>query len=607
MKLSVPFLFVLFFAFFSKVNAQAVLSVDERLKPFYHGVASGDPLQNSVIIWTRITPEDLTQSEVNVTWSVATDKEMNTVIKTGTFTTNPTVDFTVKVDVTGLTPNTFYYYQFEDEKGMKSIIGRTKTAPDNIDYNARFAMISCANLEYGYFNGYGLINEKNDVDAVLCLGDYIYEYEQNGYAPVSGAVRHWEPKTEITTLADYRNRYSSYRLDKDLRRNHQLFPWICIWDDHESADNSYRDGAKNHTEGKEGKWENRKEYAKQAYFEWIPIRPVPNASDPYQIYRDITYGKNIDLIMLDTRLEGRDYEKKANNKDKKLISDTQKNWMENKLKNSTRKWKFLVQQVMMAQLPILELNTDQWAGYKEQRKKIRELNIDNLVVLTGDIHSSWAIDLTESWSSVKANYKPWGVEIVTPSITAPGAGILGIITTPYLKYKNGDKHGFVLLDIDSKRVQADWYHLKTIAEKSTEYTVASSWKTLDGTKRLSNDKGKLRPAPSPTRLTDIPKPNPVFQNATATVDGVSKKLKVLSLFPNPADDFFTIQYNVPENGTLKLDLINTEGKIVKTFTGLKTDAVWTERYPTSDIANGMYIVSIKINNFSTQHKLLIQH
>ncbi|NDB35426.1 MAG: hypothetical protein EB023_08795 [Flavobacteriia bacterium] len=287
--------------------AQSGLTPQECIAPFYHGVASGDPLSDRVIIWTRITPADFGLT-LSGTYQVATDDQFTNVVANGNFTTDSTKDFTVKIDVTGLSPNTFYYYEFE-HNGAYSLVGRTKTLPvGNVD-NLRLAAVSCASLEDGYFNAYEAIANRNDVDAVLMLGDYIYEYESQGFSPNSNIDRNCQPATEITALNDYRLRYNSYRMDYALRKLHQNFPWICIWDDHETANNSYTNGAENH-QANEGPWAQRMSAGKQAYFEWIPIRP--KAPGNQEIFRTFELGNLAKIIMLDTRLEGRELQIGAN-------------------------------------------------------------------------------------------------------------------------------------------------------------------------------------------------------------------------------------------------------------------------------------------------------
>ena len=271
------------------------------LFPFYHGVASGDPLQDRVIIWTRVTPNE--DQDIPVTWRVAEDVNMQQVVKSGTFQTNSGRDYTVKVDVSGLNAGQTYYYQFE-ALGKLSQIGRTKTAPQLDPSQLRFAVVSCANYQEGYFNVYRKISQRNDLDAVIHLGDYIYEYEEGGYGYSDDVGRGHEPESELVSLDDYRVRHSYYKLDADLMDVHQQHPFICIWDDHEFANNAYKDGAENHQPNTEGDWEVRKGNAWKAYFEWMPIRENPVS--PNRIYRKISYGNLLDLFMIDTRIEGRE-------------------------------------------------------------------------------------------------------------------------------------------------------------------------------------------------------------------------------------------------------------------------------------------------------------
>jgi len=264
---------------------------------FTHGVASGDPLEDGFVIWTRVTPADL-GSTVEVFYEVALDPDFVDRVEAGTTMTGAAVDFTAKLDVRGLVWGRDYYYRFSAQ-GRTSMVGRARCAPKGGEAKAlRFAVTSCASYGHGYFHAYRRIAEREDLDAVLHLGDYIYEYGTGEY----GSVREYEPAHEIVTLADYRMRFAQYRRDPDLQALHQQHPVIPIWDDHESANDSYEDGAENHQLDTEGTWTARKQAARQAYFEWMPIR------DPgmQRIYRTLRYGNLADIVLLDTRLEGRD-------------------------------------------------------------------------------------------------------------------------------------------------------------------------------------------------------------------------------------------------------------------------------------------------------------
>jgi len=283
----------------SAAKSSGDLSFDPALAPFYHGVASGDPLANKVIIWTRRTPSDDALS-YQLGWQMATDTAFENVVRQGQLEAMASADFTAKVDVGQLNPETSYYFRFYDFTSQTySLIGRTRTAPHDDTDHLRFAVVSCQNYQAGYFNAFRKIAERADLDAVLHLGDYIYEYGAGegtyGYSndrPDRANV----PGTEILSLADYRTRYSLYRLDPDLRAAHQQHPFIAVWDDHESANDSYADGAENHQDD-EGDWEVRKAISKQVYYEWMPIRELSYD----KLFRSLKYGDLAELIMLDTR------------------------------------------------------------------------------------------------------------------------------------------------------------------------------------------------------------------------------------------------------------------------------------------------------------------
>ncbi len=264
---------------------------------FGHGVASGDPLSDRVILWTRITTTGA--DPVALDFVVATDAALSQIVRSGQTTTDLGRDHTVKIDVDGLQPDTTYYYRFASG-GVHSPIGRTKTLPLGDTGRVRLAVVTCASLAQGYFNAYRRIAERADLDLVLHLGDYIYEFG-NGE---DGNVRLYEPPNEIVSLSDYRTRYAQYRRDADLQELHRQHPMVAIWDDHEFADNAYADGALNHTAATEGAWPARVAAALQAYYEWMPIRVV----DPANLRknnRSFALGNLADLLLLEERLNAR--------------------------------------------------------------------------------------------------------------------------------------------------------------------------------------------------------------------------------------------------------------------------------------------------------------
>ena len=262
---------------------------------FEHGVASGDPMPDSVILWTRVSLGTDPLAEIFV--EVAKDAEFSERVAAAYHEASPDRDYTLKLDVGELEPATTYYYRFYCQ-GRPSSIGRTRTAPLGETGRLRFGVCSCSNYAYGYFHAYKHAAQQADLDAVLHLGDYIYEYGDGEY----GDLRALEPAGEIITLEDYRARYSINRRDADLQELHRQHPVIAVWDDHESADNSYQDGAENHTEGEEGSWADRLAAARKVYAEWMPYREGAEG----EIYRRLTFGDLVDLFMLDTRIHGRD-------------------------------------------------------------------------------------------------------------------------------------------------------------------------------------------------------------------------------------------------------------------------------------------------------------
>lgn len=562
---------------FANLYSQTSVSPVECIAPFYHGVASGDPLSDRVIIWTRITPQDFGQTLAG-TYQVATDDQFQNIVASGTYTTDSTVDFTVKIDVIGLQPNTFYYYEFE-HNGAYSLVGRTKTLPLGDVQNMRLACVSCANLESGYFNVYDAIANRNDVDAVLMLGDYLYEYETGGFGPNGNIDRIWDPAVEIVDLNEYRLRYSSYRMDYALRKLHQNFPWICIWDDHETANDAYKDGAQNH-QVNEGPWSVRKDNGKRAYFEWIPIRP--KAPGNQQIYRTFELGNLAKIIMLDTRLEGREIQLNANDANfndtsRTLLGNTQMTWLKNELSATTQPWKILGNQVMVGAVNLLgsPVNTDSWDGYPAERQRLfnhlSSQNIDNTVVVTGDIHTSWALNLQNGNT-------PVGVEFVSPSVTSPGSpvNLSALITAqnPHIKYVELTKKGFVLVDIDTNRVQGDWYYINTLDQMDPTNSCVKSYITNNGSNSLT-----LANSPSIGHgpfLQSLADPCSRFAGIDSPDLGI-----VVGVYPNPANQLIKIQsYDLPIES---ITVYALNGEIIKT------------PYSINPWSNGMTITSIDIS------------
>jgi alkaline phosphatase D len=494
---------------------------------FLHGVASGDPLAGAVILWTRVTPPGNGGSALTVDFFVATDPGMTAMVKTGRVSTDASRDYTVKVDADGLQPNTTYYYRFS-AGSAQSPVGRTKTLPIGDTGRLRLAVVSCASLAHGYFNAYRRIAERADLDLVVHLGDYLYEYGSGDY----GDVRGYEPAHEILTLSDYRTRHAQYKRDSDLQEVHRQHPMVAIWDDHEVANDAWSGGAANHAEGVEGSWTARVAAALQAYYEWMPVRVV----DPANLRRNnrsFALGNLVDLVMLEERLNARSKQITRNaagvgsftqagellDPARQMLGAEQESWLAARLRSSTAKWKLVGQGVMFAQLKAVPgvvadgggtfLNPDQWDGYQPARDRIFDIlkgnagapAVGNVVILTGDLHTSWAADLSQDPNNrdvAAGGYDPAtgagsrAVELVATSVTSPGAidpeGAATAalrLANPHFKYIDLERRGYMLIDVDATRVVSEWWYVDTVASRSTGQVLGRAVQVSDGANHLS--------------------------------------------------------------------------------------------------------------------------
>lgn len=334
---------------------------------FNHGVASGDPLTDRVILWTRVTPTGA-EGNVQIQWQIADNAEFTNILGQGEGTTSADVDYTVKVDAEGLEPGSVYYYRFIT--GDKtSTVGKTRTLPQGSVASATFAVVSCSNYPAGYFNVYSEVAQQ-DVDAVLHLGDYLYEYSSTGYASARAEEfgRVVEPANEIISLSDYRTRYAQYRGDTDLQAAHAAHAFIIVWDDHEVANDSWEKGAQNHNPATEGTYADRRFAAIQAWHEWLPVRPSTTMENI--IYRRFQYGGLIDLLMLDTRHVGRNEQLQysdfatggiidvdgvhaaLSDTTRTMVGSEQLGWLREQLNQSNARWQVLGQQVLMGRYQV---------------------------------------------------------------------------------------------------------------------------------------------------------------------------------------------------------------------------------------------------------------
>ncbi|MDQ3610555.1 MAG: alkaline phosphatase D family protein [Actinomycetota bacterium] len=489
----------------------------DRLDVFAHGVASGDPLGERVVIWTRVTTAE---PDAQVRWTVARDEGLDDVVATGRTVTDGERDFTVKIDVDGLRPATTYFYAFE-ALGAGSPVGRTRTAAWGPTEHLRLAFTSCAKFVDGYFNVYARMAER-EVDLVVHLGDYFYEYGQDERSPGPSIGRAHIPSHPCKTLDDYRTRYALHRLDDDCRRLHQRHPIVHVFDDHEFADNRWREGAGKHDPEVDGPWERRAADALRAWYEWLPVR-MTDPDDPARIYRRLPLGDLVDLVMIDCR-SYRDRQvgpPVMHDVGRQLLGGAQHDWLCARLSRSTAVWRLVGNQIMIGQAytdllpewlgpPLAELGIlsderhgaepDQWDGYPAARSRlfshIRSGGIRDVVFLSGDVHTSWALHLLEDPTS---DVEPLAVEFVTPSVTSQnlnekvgdeqrtrGGDVEAAVMerNPHVRWCEFDDHGYVLLDVTRERVKAEWWHVDTVLEPSEGEALKAAWELRAGTSRL---------------------------------------------------------------------------------------------------------------------------
>jgi alkaline phosphatase D len=516
---------------------------------FRHGVASGDPMQDRVVIWTRITPEK-PGADVAYTWRLNPVDRRAGGAKRGSGVTGPARDYTVKVDVTGLDAGRSYTFEFE-AAGVKSPMGRTRTLPAGKTDDVVLALASCSLYPNGYFNAYQAIADLPRVDAVLHLGDYIYEYGGPGTygmdSPVANERPH-DPPREIQSLDDYRRRHAQYKSDPGLQAAHARAPWIVVWDDHETANDSYVQGAENHTPAAEGDWNARKARALKAYFEWMPIRePAKGVTLAEAGMRTFRFGDLAQLIMVETRLTARDKQvsleadapevdgkrdltklkAKLADPKRRMMGPKQEAWIAAELSKSVKAghtWQVLGNQVVMARVmppsPAkvlkpeqiaamsdaakrriaryeagaalgLPVGLDMWDGYPADRERLYEI-IERTgarpVVVSGDSHSFWANELHTSAG------KRVAVEYGTTGITSPGAGELvpGLnagdlisAANPEVIFNDQVSKGFVLLTLNRAEAKGEMIAVSTITAKDFTTQVVKSFRAAPDGKGVS--------------------------------------------------------------------------------------------------------------------------
>lgn len=466
----------------------------EKIETFPFGVASGAPEPNSVLIWTKTTSN---YSNKKVHWQVSKDSLFNNVIKEGYQTSNAENDFTIKTKVDGLEPSTFYYYRFFIDKKASSTLGRTKTLPGEEEDIKSFniALVNCNNFQDGYFNAFEALSRRNDIDLVIHLGDYIYEYQAGRYADTTLLDRKHKPAHEIVSLNDYRTRYAQYRSEKEFQKVHAKFPFLFIWDDHEFANDAYVKGAKNHNNN-EGVWQDRQANAIKAYMEWMPIYKSPEKNPPHQIQ----IGKLIDLLMLEERVSARTKQINPCELDTTqvinhtLLGKKQINTLVNVIENSSKKWTVIANQVPFTGYSKVDSlfslkYQDWWLGYPKDRNQVIEAfkkAKNKPIILTGDHHRSFIMALhQDKLNPCKPKYitgykeKPLAWEVMVPSVTSknhdayPDSIVNKYVNklvnskyNPHIKFADLNSHGFTIMHFYQDRAQAEYVFMETVKEKN---------------------------------------------------------------------------------------------------------------------------------------------
>lgn len=512
---------------------------------FRHGVASGDPRPDSVVLWTRVTPLGEPDRTIPVSYGVFEDEALERPVAFGLTLAEPGRDHCVKVEADGLQPGTVYYYRFiarASEGQETSPVGRTRSAPalDSAE-PVRLAVISCANYPFGHFNVYREIGARDDLDAVVHLGDYMYEYGVDGYGGATGEAlgRRHDPITEVVTLDDYRTRLAQYRADPDLQSAHAAAPWLCTWDDHESANNSYRTGAQNHNpEAQEGAWSDRKRAAVQAWLEWMPVRDPEPGRAREAVYRTFEFGKVATICCLETRLTGRSKEiswlaelgglpgeeipqaamkvmGRVSDPERTMLGAQQEAWLSSALDASVARgaaWQVLANQVILARVKPpnftqtlsddqisavendlvsqlvsfsqlgLAWNLDAWDGFPAARERLYDAARSagaRLVTLAGDTHTAWANTLYDREKRLR------GVEFGCTSVTSPGFGSymphvedLGEQferVNPEVDHHDPFGRGYTLVTLTETEVRTTFHKVSTVESREYETTRSATF------------------------------------------------------------------------------------------------------------------------------------
>lgn len=567
---------------------------DTSHAPFYHGVASADPLTDKVLLWTRISPESNPLGDsLSVFWEISPDTSFTSILDSGTVFTDSTKDWTLTVDASNLSPNRYYYYRFKDSQGNYSVRGRTKTAPTGNNTSFEIGVASCSSIFSGFFNAYARMAENDEIDLIVHLGDYIYDF-----VDPDEEIRITAPyPVNVKTKEEWRDRHSYYLLDPDFRKVKQMHPFVIIWDNHDvEYKGVYRDGSI------------------EAFREWVPIR----SSKVDSIYRKFSYGNLLDLIMMDVHLY-KDEDQIAPG-EFSFLGNTQYEWLTNELTQSTAQWKLVGSEKMFGgfyakglpqTLPIPRegdvFSTSSWDGYMLERenllKTIRDSSINNVMVLSGDMHFTTAMNLVvDPFDSL--NYDPVtgdgavGTEFLPTSISRGNFDESGVPETiaeafvptlqginPQIIHMELINHGYGLLRVNQNEIRAE-YHYCPILERSTEDVLAKTLIMEDGANKWNQG------------------------NSYVGIDSQTPDLEyfVSSVFPNPVNgDEFFLDINTTKSQDIEYSIVSAAGgkEIAKgehfNAAGYNSSSL---RIDASRLSNGIYLIVVKGKDWEVVRKIV---
>lgn len=580
-----------------QTSLPANMYADSAHAPFLWGVASGDPQPDAIIIWTKLDGNGAR----NGTWSIAEDSLFVQGVQTGNYQTDDSRNGTVSVRVSGLNPGTHYYFQFSDVSATPSVTGRTKTTPTPEETNVRLAIASCSSVYSGFFNAYRRIGERNDIDAVVHLGDYIYDFVDE-----DEEVRVPTPYPTVPTdLNEWRERHAYYLLDPDLRLARQRHPWIVLWDNHDLDFDSPAALAA----------------SVQAFREYVPMT-LPSANDSTQSYRSFQFGDLIDLVVLDYEQY---YHLDSVSNELSALGTTQRNWLLDQLDNSSATWRIVANQKMMGKFSTVGIpavipfgdgpvsDSSAWDGHNAERTlildHIMQNGIDNTIVLSGDIHMSFANDLPMDYNSYNGNTGAGSaaVEFLPTSITRGNfdeAGFGGFLATlaqgaislanPHHLFSELESHGYGILDVRPDRAVGEFWYVDKLQVTPGE-SFETAYQVLDGENHW--ERNALNTPTTYDPFVANQAPSPELKGAFET-------------YPQPANQQLTLRFQLASTQNLDLTISSlATGQIVYTNEQAKVmGSTWQSHIvQTGQLPAGIYLLTLLGEQGKHQQKIIIQH